>query len=132
MLAAERCSDGESAETFITRIKNLCDQMAAVGITKTSEELARRCIRILPQKYDALVMTLNTQVRNPPLTFEEFSAMLLEEEMRMKTRDGRSDAAFSATSKGKGSEKKNGKKKFSGKCHYCNKSGHMVKDCRKK
>ena len=60
MLAAERCSDGESAETFITRIKNLCDQMAAVGITKTSEELARRCIRILPQKYNALVMTLNT------------------------------------------------------------------------
>ena len=69
MLAVERCSDGESAETFITRIKNLCDQMAAVGITKTSEELARRYIRILPQKYDALVTTLNTQVRNPPLHF---------------------------------------------------------------
>ena len=51
----------------------------------------------------------------------------------MKTRDGGSDAAFSATSKGKGGEKKNGKrKKFSGKCHYCNKSGHMIKDCRKK
>lgn len=133
MLAAERCSDGESAETFITRIKNLCDQMAAIGITKTSEELARRCIRILPQKYDALVTTLNTRVRNPALTFEEFSVMLLEEEMRMKTHDGGSDAAFSATSKGKGGEKKNGKrKKFLGKCHYCNKSGHMVKDCRKK
>ena len=41
MLAAERCSNGESAETFITQIKNLCDQMAAVGITKTNEELAR-------------------------------------------------------------------------------------------
>ena len=35
--------------------------------------------------------------------------------------------------KGKGGEKKNGKKKkFSGKCHYCNKSGDMVKDCGKK
>ena len=52
--------------------------------------------------------------------------------MRMKTRDGGSDVAFSATSKGKGGEKKNGKKKFFGKCHYCNKSGHVVKDCRKK
>ena len=51
----------------------------------------------------------------------------------MKTRDGGSDVAFSATSKGEGGEKKNGKKKkFSGKCHYCNKSGHMIKDCRKK
>ena len=94
-----------------TRIKNLCDQMAVVGITKTSEELARRCIRILSQKYDALVTTLNTHVRNPPLTFEEFSVILLEEEMLMKTRDGRSDAAFSVMSKGKGGEKKNGKKK---------------------
>ena len=59
MLAVERCFDGESVETFIT-LKNLCDQMAAVGITKTSEDLAKMCIRILPQKYDALVTTLNT------------------------------------------------------------------------
>ena len=60
--------------------------------------------------------------------------MLLEEELRFKTRDGSGDAAFSANAKGKGleSKKKLKKKRFSGSCYYCDKKGHAVKDCRKK
>ena len=133
-LAAEKLAEGEKVEDFIKRIKDLQDQMAAAGVAKTPEDLARRCIRILPQKYDGLVTALNTQVRPQPLTFEELCAMLLEEELRFKTRDGSGDAAFSANAKGKGleSKKKPKKKKFSGSCYYCNKKGHAVKDCRKK
>lgn len=137
-LAAEKLGEGERVEDFIKRIKDLQDQMAAVGVAKTPEDLARRCIRILPAKYDGLVTALNTQVRPSPLTFEELSAMLLEEELRLKTREGGSDAAFFANNKGKGiassdgSKKKLKKKKFSGSCYYCDKKGHTVKDCRKK
>ncbi|XP_057969584.1 uncharacterized protein LOC131158743 [Malania oleifera] len=54
-LAAEKLYNGELAEVFITRIKNLCDQMVAVGIAKTNEELGRRCIRVSPSKYDSLI-----------------------------------------------------------------------------
>ena len=79
--------ESENAEKFITRVKNLRDQMIAIGITITSKDLARRCIGILPPKYDGLVTTLNTQNRNPPLNFEDFSAMLLEEEMHQNTRN---------------------------------------------
>ena len=59
--------------------------------------------------------------------------MLLEEELRFKTRDGNGDAVFSANAKGKGSEskKKPKKKKFSGCCYYYDKKGHAMKDCHK-
>lgn len=68
--------------------------MTAIGITITSEDLARRCIRILPPKYHSLVTALNTQNRNVPLNFEVSSAMLLEEEMHQKMRNGGEDSTF--------------------------------------
>ena len=43
-LAAQKFAEEETAEAFITRIKDLRDQMAGAGIQKTSEELARRCL----------------------------------------------------------------------------------------
>ena len=106
------------------------DQMTAIGITITSEDLVRRCIRILPPKYDGLVTALNTQNRNPPLNFEDFSAMLLGEEMYQKMRTGEDLAFLAGSKKGKGkdscnpssSEDKKNKKKI--KCCYCNKVGH--------
>lgn len=128
-LAAEKLADGEKVEAFIKRLKDLIDQLAAVGVAISPEDLARRCIRILPAKYDGLVTALNTQVRPTLLTFEELSAMLLEEELRLNTRAGGGDSAFTANTKGKGKSKK---KKFSGSCFYCDKKGHAVKDCRKK
>ena len=84
-------------------------------------------------------MALNTQVRPTPLTFEELCAMLLEEELRLKSRNkGAGDAAFSASAKGKfgasssDAKKKPKKKKFSGTCFYYDKKGHPIKDCQKK
>ncbi|MCO5561248.1 hypothetical protein L7F22_014869 [Adiantum nelumboides] len=117
-LAAEKLADGEKVEAFIKWIKDLQDQLTAVGVAISPEDLARRCIRILPAKYAGLVTALNTQVRPFPLMFEELSAMLLEEEIRLRTREGRGDAAFTANTKGKGvtsnaSNKKPKKKKFS-------------------
>ncbi|XP_057953875.1 uncharacterized protein LOC131148156 [Malania oleifera] len=117
-------------------VTSVSDSMAAVDIAKTSKELARRCIRVLPSKYDSLVTALSTQIRTPTLTFEEFCALLLEEEMRLRIRENESNSAFIMQIKGKGNnvEKKKGKnkKRFYGICYYCKKKGHATKDCRKR
>ena len=112
---------------------------APTGVAITPEDLARRCIRILLPEYDGLVTALNTQIRPQPLTFEELCAMLLEEELRLKSRKrGSRDSAFTASTKGKGKatssqpKKKPQKKKFSGKCFCCQKPGHTVKECQNK
>ena len=85
-LANEKLLESKTGEKFITWVKNMHDQMTATGISITRKDLEHRCIRILPPKYDGLVMALNTQNTNPPLTFQDFSAMLLEEKMCQKTR----------------------------------------------
>ena len=112
--------------------------MTAIGITIMSEGLARRCIWILPPKYNGLITALNTQNKNLPLYFEDFNAMLLEEEIRQNTRT-REDSAFATgTKKVKGkdssdpssSDAKKRKKKI--KCFYYNKAGHKQNKCRKK
>lgn len=57
--------------------------------------------------------------------------MLLEEELRLRAH---SDAVFFASAKGIGSvsySDKKPKKKFTSNCYYCDKKGHLVKDCHK-
>ena len=85
-------------------------------------------------------------MRPSPLTFEDFCALLQEEELRLKAREGggSADAALSATAKGKGNSnskgnsskngdnKKKGKAKFKGECFYCKKKGHTIAECRTK
>ena len=137
-LAAEKLADGEKVESFVKRINDLQDQLVAIGVAISPEEMARRCIRVLPPKYDGIVTALNTQVRPTPLRFEELSAMLLEEELRLKAREVREDSAFVIKTKGKGIPNSNSenripkKKKFNGSCFYCDNKGHTIKDCWKK
>ena len=103
-LAMEKFNEGETAEAFITRIKNLCDLMAGARIKKSSKDLAWKCLLVCPPKFDGLVTTLNTQVRPSPLTFEDFCALLQEEELRIKAREegGLVDVALSTIAKDKG------------------------------
>ncbi|MCO5557250.1 hypothetical protein L7F22_010811 [Adiantum nelumboides] len=49
-LADQRHLNTDKSKDFIKRIKNLQDQMVVVGVVTTPEDLACRCIRILPFK----------------------------------------------------------------------------------
>ena len=80
------------------------------------------------------------------MTFEDFCALLQEEELRLKAREGggSADVALSTTAKGRGNSnskgnssknkdnKKKGKAKFKGECFYCKKKGHTIAECRTK
>jgi len=69
-----------------------------------------------------------------PLTFEEFSCMIVEKEMYLMVRSS-SNKAYTMNSKGNGkskdsSESSNRNEKM--KLFYCGKKLHMVMECRKK
>ena len=62
---------------------------------------------------------------------------MLEEELCLKTREGRENSAFVTRTKSKGTSNSNNvnripKRKFNGSCFYSDKKGHTIKDCRKK
>jgi len=65
----------------------------------------------LPERYRYLVVSLETQKK---IDFDELTARLLEEELKVDTAAGK--IAFSAS-------------KIEGECHYCGQKGHWKKDC---
>ncbi|XP_057951481.1 uncharacterized protein LOC131146111 [Malania oleifera] len=75
----------------------------------------------------AIITSVSNSIRTSTLTFEEFCALLLEEEMRLRTKENESSSAFTVYIKGKDNnvEKKKGKnkKRFSGTCYYYKKRG---------
>jgi len=89
---------------------------------------------MIPPKFDGFVTTLTTTIRPTPLTLEEFSSMIMEEEMGLKARNG-VDEAYDAntkdTRKSKESSSSSQSRKKKMKCFYCSKKGRMAKECHK-
>jgi len=78
--------------------------MPTIGMSLKSGDLAQRCLRALPRKFDGVVMALTTSVRPTPLTFEKLSSMIMKEEMWLMVRSN-VDEAYVANAKGKGKAK---------------------------
>jgi len=53
---------------------------------------------MLPLKFNGFVTALTTKIRPTPLMLEEFSSMIMEEEMGLKARNG-VDEAYVANTK---------------------------------
>lgn len=90
--------------------------------------------------------TLSISLRGQQISFEELVGLLLQEEQTRINFGEQEDQAFFTKGKGKGkwkgkpSSSKDQKSKEAqdqgskkkGKCHYCKKFGHHIKECRKK
>ncbi|KAH7434151.1 hypothetical protein KP509_06G003000 [Ceratopteris richardii] len=80
---------------------------------------------------------LSTEIKPQSLTFEEFSALLMEEELELKAKNDscKGEAAFMVNAKGtktdssKDEDKKKDKKKFKGERFHCKKKGHKIQEC---
>ena len=77
-------------------------------------------------KFDCLVTTLNTQVRTPILTFEEFSVMQPKDMMCLESGDLENHGNMLLTTKSKIQSQE---EEVNGKYHYNKKHGHMAKEC---
>lgn len=54
-----------------------------IWIMKYNDDFFKKYIHILYQKFDGLMITFKTQIRNHVVKFEEFYDMLLEEVTRL-------------------------------------------------
>ena len=125
----ERCStkklkSGESAKTHIEEMKRLCTTFSQIGVSKSKEEYVMKLLRSLPRSYESLIVTLENMVSS--LSVEDIHARVSREESRQNNNledDSGSGSILQA---------KFDSGPFPYKCHYCQKKGHKIKNCRKK
>ncbi|GAB1862403.1 hypothetical protein CAJAP_03482 [Camponotus japonicus] len=112
---------------------NSVDQLAALGETLKEKMTIALLLCSLPESYNTLITALETRSENE-LTIELVKGKLLDEDRRRKNAkdhtDERDDKALKAQFKkfAKTTQKQDVKDVT---CFFCQKLGHMKKDCRK-
>ena len=72
----------ETITTYVSRIKNLCDQLNAIGDKVSNTNMVTIALKGLIKDYQYFVSSLGGRVKLP--TFIELTGILLQEEERMK------------------------------------------------
>ncbi|CAI7801035.1 unnamed protein product [Closterium sp. NIES-54] len=138
---------GESMHGYATRVEKLGETFMDLGGTVTEEDWILTLLCGLPEEWSTVITTLDSV--QDTWTKEMVVGRLLHEESRRRQFANESEGAamFSGGSSGKKSTwSKGATKKSSGgsdrgkgnassgmsKCHYCGKSGHFWRECRKR
>ena len=132
-----RCPKDGDVRTFLTSVRYKREELAAAGVTITTNDYQRTVLRGIPEKlaqFASQVMTA-ARITNNVLDTDALIDLVCEEAERVKNRrakgqgkeggkkDGE-DEALAATGSDGGK-----KKRRKGKCHNCGKPGHWAREC---
>ena len=143
-------NEGDSMDSFLTKIKDLKEQLIAADEILPDSTLVQTVLNGLPDSYQSFASTLRLMMKGNPnaLLFEELVSVLLQEEQSRQNRNIMrvADQAFAASHKGKGKfkpksatgadgsknqDKGDQKKEKKVRCNYCKEPGHVIKECPK-
>ena len=129
-LQSIKLADKEDMTVYISRAQHLRDRLADVGDSVSDTQVVLNLLNGLPKAYAIEKVMLAHGAGE--LDLESVSTTLLQAEAR--ARDDQSSASYGASynetrgvalySKGRGYDDK--------RCHYCNKTGHVLATCRMK
>ena len=120
--------EGDTMQSHINYVRELADQLDAIGAPVADDDIAMTLLCSLPEQYDPLIVALEARPSNE-LTSEFVTARLLaEEKRRQESFNGKvntnSEAAFIGNSQSSGM--KSNKLKF---CVFCKKHRHTEDTC---
>lgn len=130
-----RMGHNEPVAKYIGRARSLRDQLQAAGHAVDAKSVALAVLNGLPEQYSTLVTVLETQAALPSLEELQAKALLTEQRLNSEAPDHTgSNAYYAAAGKSSyrpGGRPGGGKQRESRSCYYCNKKGHLKKDCLK-
>lgn len=144
MLFSMMMDEKMSLQEHLMKIKEIRDQLEAIGRKREEEDMVVITLKSLPRSYEHFIETLNITSTNVDLKFDELCNKLLQQARWRQQFGSNSDMvsaeqAFVAKDKGKGeSTQQKGQRtseegsKKSITCHYCGKLGHIQRFCRKR
>lgn len=119
-LHSVRLRQGESVQKHIKVLTEVFNELAIIGAPMDAEDQVIHLLSNLPESYDTLVTALESSAEVPQM--EVVIDRLLYEEKKIHIRQcesGVDDTALASRQAWKKSVR----------CHYCQKLGHMQKDC---
>jgi len=144
----------ENIATYVSRIKDLCDQLSAIGDVVSNSDMVTITLKGLIRDYHVFISSLGGRAKPP--TFSELTGILLQEEERMKVFEMDSHTSelalvargkqpykgkpwdrnrtgkFQPRNRGMNQSKFDAHDKKKDDCFYCGKPGHHAKDCYKR
>eukprot|EP00253_Pinus_taeda_P004299 PITA_04299 len=130
-----------SLQEHLNKIKDIRDQLEAIGRTMEEEDLVVITLKSLPPSYEHFIETLNITATNVDLKFPDLCTKLMQQD-RWKQQFG--GGAASASSENAfvakypsyqqkvSSQSFDPARKKTVQCNYCHKFGHIKKDCRQR
>lgn len=114
-----RFEESGSMQTHLNTIRDIVDELASIGVVIKDEELAIIALCSLPNRFDSLIVSMESRPANE-ITFDYVSNRLLGEYHRQSesSPSSESGALLAAKSKFK-----------SVTCTHCNRPGHSVQKC---
>jgi len=141
-----KCPKGGDIQKFLTKLRQQCHHLTAIGIPVTDIKYKRTILHSIPEPLALYAsqtlnsLTIASRYTCKPVDISELIDMISEEAEHAKSRRApkdqtqaqgkgktrQSDEALAATNMSEGGNSKRCK----GKCHHCNKEGHWARKCR--
>ena len=127
-----KMQEGDKLNDHLKRMKELTDQLAAIGSKISDEDQIVTLLGSLPDSYSTIVTALESRVDSGDLTPDFVKQALTNEELKRLEPDRRQESkgtALSAKEKPKPNKKTAAAGGFKGRCYHCGQNGHMKRDC---
>ena len=147
-------AENESVDVYVTRIKDLKEQLANIDEIISNTSLVSTLLKGLPESFQSFATTIRLVAKGNTdmYAFDEVVSLLLQEEQSRVNRSGLIEGtqALAISQKGKGKHgsafgsskpkpqppsftysSNDGDLQKKKKCKYCRKVGHTIEECRK-
>ena len=90
--------DSENVDTFYTKVVGLINQLKSHGETVEDQRVVEKILKILPPRFENLVVTLEEHTDTTMFTIDNLQASLINHEHRLNRTQTSLEGAFAAQS----------------------------------